>query len=1641
MNSNLRSVVFKTLRIFGWTLSSLLLVLVIIILAIRTPYVQNKLIQKAIGFLETKIGSKVTLESIYIGFPKKIVLEGFYAEDLKSDTLVYLDKLSVDTDLWGLTNNRIHLNSIDLSNATAKINRTKSDSSFNFDYIIKAFVPPETSQDTTSASWDFTIGDISLNNVAIDLKDQFGKNYVNAKIGKLDVSLEESNFNKSSFVFSDLALSSSTAQISTGQGSQSVDTNEQSGSTPINIDFDKIQINNVRVNYEQPDVNQVLHINLTDFIVEANKIDLGNQTIDLKRAELSNSFISFRQGEMSIPDSSKEEIDPAPAWSIKLKELILKENGFQYDNAAERVSSFDQNHIWILTSQVMANNVEIDGNDYKAQIGEFSFKEKSGVEVKSLKSQFVISDSQFILKGFDFRTTNSRLAVEATISYDRASDNKIDYNSSKINVDVKDSFIALKDVLFFAPNLFDSLPINIPKHEKIFLNTQLHGSVNDVTIDSFYAQLLDSTIVDFIVSIKGLPDFNHSYLNLKLNRLYTTRADVMHVLHDSMISSLELPRWINATGDFDGTLKASKVNILLQSDLGTIDASGNYDLTLHDSYDFRVTTKNLQVGKLIKQDAIDTLDLTVEVKGSGLTLETLDASVKANVDRFKYNGYNYVDFELQGSFQKFLFSGSASLEDKNLDFVLNADLDYSADVAHYKATFNLKNADFKALKLSQRPLRARATLDVDLGMNELSRVNGDIGIRKVAIYDGESLYKVDSLLVVSIDQEGESSISIRSDIVEGDFKGTFSVGEIPKTIRQHLNQYFSMQDTTVHAFAKPQNFEFDLTLKNTDLLTDIILPDLKSFVPGKIEGKFDSEQNLLMMNIGVTKVKYGSMGVDSLLVEVDSDKKTFNYKIRLKNLEFDTLHVAAMQLKGELANNELQTELTILDAANEEKYRIAGALNSLENGFKFSLVQDQLLLNYKDWLIPATNSLTFKNKTIQTRDFTLTQGNEKFEMVTDESDSSFAFRFNQFELENLTNLVEGVIPASGRLNGDLKFMNSTKGEFSSKLMIDELMLLEKPWGKVNILIAHTEARYTFDVSVDGKNIDLTSKGYYVNTESNSEVSLTLNLASLNLELLEPLSFGQLKDVKGKGEGKLEVKSIGPAFSIRGEMLFSDAEFTSTYLKNSFSLKRERILFNNEGIVFDNFKIADAHSNQAIVKGAIKTKEYKEFVFDLRASMKRFQLLNTKEGDNELYYGLVKVDAEAKITGTPSHPKVDLELTLEDETNLTYIIPESEKTAQEIKGIVRFVDYDSNLDPFLANLSELDTAKTLFKGLDLSANLDLGDKALLNIVLDPRTGDKLSVNGNASLVLNMDASGGLDLSGRYEITQGTYNFSFQNLAKREFNLEKGSTLEWTGDPMNATMDITASYQLDASPLELVYNQINTSNQSEINNYNQRLPFIVYLIISGRLLEPQISFKLDMPEDKRNAFGGAIYAKLLDINTRESDLNKQVFSLIILKRFMADNPLESQSASSISNTARQSVSRILSDQLNRLSENIKGVELTFDIKSYESFSGTEVQGETKAQLGVSKNVFDDRLVVKLSGNVDLEGGDGQSEVTDYIGDIALEYKLTSDGRFRVTGFRNSNFDIIDGELVETGAGLIYIKDYNTLRELFKSNAKRK
>jgi hypothetical protein len=304
---------------------------------------------------------------------------------------------------------------------------------------------------------------------------------------------------------------------------------------------------------------------------------------------------------------------------------------------------------------------------------------------------------------------------------------------------------------------------------------------------------------------------------------------------------------------------------------------------------------------------------------------------------------------------------------------------------------------------------------------------------------------------------------------------------------------------------------------------------------------------------------------------------------------------------------------------------------------------------------------------------------------------------------------------------------------------------------------------------------------------------------------------------------------------------------------------------------------------------------------------------------------------------------------------------------------------------------------------------------------------------------------MSLTGRYEIQEGKYEMSLNQLIKRSFTIEKGSSITFSGEATDADLDITAKYTVNAAAADLVQDQLTNLSESDRNKYKQKLPIYVYLKIKGQLLKPEISFELDMPEADQNAFNGSVYNRLKQINQIPSELNKQVMGLLVLNSFIPEDPLAGEGTGDfgVSNMARQSVSKILSQQLNNLAGNlIKGVDLNFDVESKEDYSTGAAQETTNLKVGASKRLFNDRLSVSVGSNVMLQG-ENQANPSSLVGDISVEYKLTRDGRYRVRVYqRNDNSTVIEGQIVETGVAFALIMDYDEFREIFhRAKADRK
>ncbi|MDQ3100938.1 MAG: translocation/assembly module TamB, partial [Bacteroidota bacterium] len=271
-----------------------------------------------------------------------------------------------------------------------------------------------------------------------------------------------------------------------------------------------------------------------------------------------------------------------------------------------------------------------------------------------------------------------------------------------------------------------------------------------------------------------------------------------------------------------------------------------------------------------------------------------------------------------------------------------------------------------------------------------------------------------------------------------------------------------------------------------------------------------------------------------------------------------------------------------------------------------------------------------------------------------------------------------------------------------------------------------------------------------------------------------------------------------------------------------------------------------------------------------------------------------------------------------------------------------------------------------------------------------------------------------------------------LVKKEFELVKGGTVVWNGDVAAARMDVKARYISNTAPYPLVANSAAGMSDAERNRLQARLPFEVLIGAKGELNDPAIEFGLDLPRMMRNSYP-QVDTRLEELSrsSNEEELNRQVFSLLVLNSFIIDDPGSTPGGSGLAQSAaRNSVNQILSDQLNKLTgKYVQGVDISLGVNTYDQTQGGESYQRTSVDYKVSKSVFDERLTFEVGGSVGVD--EDQTDVSNVNStrkaQYAIMYDLTEDGRIRLRGFHENAFDLYDGEITRSGIAVMYTKEF--------------
>ena len=1637
----------RAIKIVLWIFAGVLGLIILAVVALQIPGVQRTIAQKALSSISDKTHTRIEVGSVNIAFTNSVVLHNIFVENRQRDTLLFIQKLAANVNLLRLFSHDIKLNNVRVDSLTAHITRTLPDSSFNFDFILKALSPDSTTADihpdsSAGPGWKIRLGGVSLNGIHVTYGAEVRGLNLRLQLGTMEASINKFDLDKKQFHVDKLSLANATANVIQTKESPP----DESKSADVDFGVGAVSLAKIHLNYENIVTRERYSVDLGTSTLLAEKIDLPSHHIALKKFLLENTNIVVVQPKKNENKTEKSDATVLP-WVISLDRLILSGNSAQYDvQGATKTKGLDPNHLRLDALTMQAENIYFSENRMMADISHTSFREHSGLEVRELSGGFMLDSVHAQLKDFTVETAASRIQQNIFLSYSSLSALKNLPGTVNVKATIGESHLAISDLLFFQP----SLPIKNTPGASIRFSSQLSGLVQDLRVEEFRAAAGDSTTIDLTGSIRGLPEAETANYDVNLRLLSSGRNDIQALVADTLLpKNIVLPASIRMSGNFKGTVKDFSASTAITTSIGSLKGnvalnSGKGSGSKASRWKTDVIVDEFNVGSLLNDPEIfGPVSLKASAAGTGFNKDDIEAQLNVQVDKAVVNGYPYRRLSIDGTASPKMFEGKVEIQDSSIAFTFNGTVNTGEENPTYKFTLYLKGADLRRLNFTPDDIRVAGVITSDLTGRDLNDINGNIDVRNVVIIKNRKRYVIDSLVCALVNKEKQTHISLESTIFAGQFDGTIAPGDLPEVLKEHFDHYFTLQGTQRKRNLKAQAFTFHISIRDPSTLTEVFFPELHRLSAGTIEGNYKSDKKNLNINIDIPRVDYNNFKIDSLTVRVTSDVDLLQATLKVGSIDDSTLRVTNLQLAGKAGHDSIDVVLQSTRSDGSTKMFFAGVFNSVPDGYKLRFNKDGIVFQNLPWNIPPDNYLLFgKNKFIAHNVVLRGAGQSLSLHSTDEKNqrSPLRIEFIDFDLAILSQVVErdsGLL--GGILNGNFVLQNLEKQmAFTSDLTIKDFSFGQKLIGDVALRANNqTENVYEVNLNIAGNGNQIAMRGKYRSEAGASDLDFTCDFTKVNLASIEPFTFGKVQRLSGTMTGGLHVMGTLKKPSMSGELNFTNTAFNPTFLDTYLHLNNGKIEIDAQGVEFRSFNLVDTLGNKASLSGHLFTEDFHSYSYDLRVHTDKFLVLNKPASRDALYYGTVILDSDISVKGYQSRPIVTMQAELDKGTNLALVLPESELAVEERRGIVRFVDVKTPQNSIMSRRSLLpdrDTMEAKLSSMDLTSNILVNKDSKLRILIDPIAGDSLVIQGDATLSFTIDPSGKLTLTGRYEILGGSYQLSFENFIKREFAIAKGSSLTWSGLPYEADVDITAIYTVKAAVLDLIQDQLVGISQEERNKYKQELPIQVYLMMKGKLLKPDIHFKLDLPPDKRGVLSGTVYAKLNELNGQESELNRQVFALLVLGKFIQENPLASAGGNGgLSDFARSSASQILSVQLNRLSEQyLAGANLNVGLDSYQDYSTGNAQGRTQLKLALSKQVFDERVTVQVGGDVDLEGRRSQqNSLNNFAGDLKVLYKLTEDGRWQLQVFRQNSYEgAIDGDITKTGVGVVFTIDYDKL-----------
>lgn len=1381
--------------------------------------------------------------------------------------------------------------------------------------------------------------------------------------------------------------------------------------------FTKILLEDIGFQFTSTVSGLTLAMNLGKFMSQEAEFSMDPDMIRVDAIYLQHTAVNVLSAQQTDTVSNSADSinnkyfipDFGTGFIFDIKSIVLEDNDFSFHtNQVANTPKFDPGHLALKNININVSDILIREDTLAAVLQSLSVK-LPGFTVTDVGAAVKLNRNRLALTRLHFASGTNELHADLKAGYDlksAAADNLDAEIAAHATINPGDLAYFFSDSVM---NYFNGWGTSEAAFEGSYM--QGKGEIKMLNLKTANSQLqAEGTLYevmdieklswkDVLVRISVGPDFSKVF--------------------SPFAGTVKIPPDLTVQAKSTGSLKKVMLDGKIVSDWGDITASGMVAKQVNNvNIDVSVTGERVALGKYLDLPWLGHVDLSVDAKG--IIGHDQDAEIKGLISSIEVQGQPIHDIAFQSRLEKANATAIISIEDPKYRLKTNSEISFAGPLI---ITNSLELDSFNLGRLLKQDSTLLISGDLKSKIKtDKSSMEGSIEGKDMVLQNDSTKYLLDSLVFNAIVSPAKSGLEYYTDYAKANLDANFDVRDFPGIIKNWSKNIINNSDNSHHPTGnRALNFNFQLKNASPFLLLGINIDDFSSI---DINGAFDEQKQKAVLRVSSGKFKGYGVALDTLSTNLTALQDSVTANMNVKNLYYNTTRLGNLDA-GMFTTGDTTVSNLLLSRDSIAFLDLRARILRGNNGIY--IYPDKLLALEKDFLIDPKNPLYIKNGKMVLDSFMISRDDMQISLSGDSN--AFNAGFKNLNFTSLNSLIspDSAVINNGRFSGMVSYVRDYRLELNAN--IDSLSLYNSDPLSIAVTAKREENRllYKFLLTNPSNKIDINGVYFLDNKEVDASLLLDVN----DPKLFSVLYAGVFDDISGSIKGEAKVSGSIEKPVIKGYIKFPDAGFVTSKPKLNFYLKDDVITFDNSGLLFDNFKIYDREQNLLTISGNLSTKDYKSFAYDLNINTDNYALIDNPDSVKGPLKGQVIIGCDVALKGDEKDTYIKSKITIKDSTDFTFVMSDDDNALLKTEGIVDFID-PGQLDSagLEASVNYYDSLIASLPDFNLNSTITIEDNATIRIITDEQSGDFFESTGGAKLELGYDRTGNARLAGTYTISKGVYRLSFYNLVKKSFNIVKGSSISWSGSPEDGEMDIKAAHTVASNSIGLFGDEI---GENEKSVYKRSLDYEVGIIIKGTLEKPVVSFSLDLPK-KEKANYPALANKLdrLKLPEFQSELNKQVFGLLVLGGFLPETSGSDIDQTAVATTALyNSVNSLLASQLNRFaSQYIKRVNVEVGLQSYSDYSTPGGQTQTAMDFRVSKSVMNDRLSFEIGGEVDINSDQSGANTGNksYRGDIAIIYDLTGKGNKQLKLFNNETYDIIYQEIRNTGISLIFLREFD-------------